>query len=102
MYPKQSIQDDIVSGPVRTSDRIKTRPPAHNRADVRRFSMEERNTRPRSPRRVLHQGMGITVSRGDSWKGAVDGEDEYYSLVLNFKEAVFGVEKEIEKTCNKI
>ena len=34
-------------------------------------------------------------SRG-SWNGAVEGEDEYYSLVLNFKEAVFGVEKEIE------
>ena len=40
-------------------------------------------------------GMGGMGSRG-SWKGPVDGEDEYYSLVLNFKEAVFGVEKEIE------
>ncbi|XP_027335011.1 chaperone protein dnaJ A6, chloroplastic-like [Abrus precatorius] len=40
-------------------------------------------------------GMGGMGSRG-SWNGAVDGEDEYYSLVLNFKEAVFGVEKEIE------
>ncbi|CAK8575827.1 unnamed protein product [Lathyrus sativus] len=34
-----------------------------NRADVRRFSMEEGKTRPRSPRRVLHQGMGTKVSR---------------------------------------
>ncbi|KAJ1442147.1 HSP40/DnaJ peptide-binding [Sesbania bispinosa] len=40
-------------------------------------------------------GMGGMSGRG-SWNGAVDGEDEYYSLVLNFKEAVFGVEKEIE------
>ncbi|KAJ6682643.1 DNAJ-like protein 1 MITOCHONDRIAL-RELATED [Salix koriyanagi] len=29
---------------------------------------------------------------------AVDGQDEYYNIVLNFKEAVFGVEKEIEIT----
>ncbi|KAF9605944.1 hypothetical protein IFM89_021270 [Coptis chinensis] len=29
---------------------------------------------------------------------AVDGEDEVYNLVLNFKEAVFGVEKKIEIT----
>lgn len=34
-----------------------------NRADVRRFSMEEGKARPRSPRRVLHQGMGTKVSR---------------------------------------
>ena len=34
-----------------------------NRSDVRRFSMEEGKTRPRSPRRVLHQGMGNKVSR---------------------------------------
>ncbi|ESW03951.1 hypothetical protein PHAVU_011G054900 [Phaseolus vulgaris] len=34
-----------------------------NRSDVRRFSMEERKARPRSPRRVLHQGMGTKVSR---------------------------------------
>ncbi|KAK4256679.1 hypothetical protein QN277_006370 [Acacia crassicarpa] len=38
---------------------------------------------------------GMNQGRG-SWNGAIDGEDEYYSLVLNFKEAVFGVEKEIE------
>ena len=46
---------------------------------------------------TLFEGMGggMGSSRG-SWNGAVDGEDEYYSLVLNFKEAVFGVEKEIE------
>ncbi|KAI3989718.1 hypothetical protein MKX01_009210 [Papaver californicum] len=35
---------------------------------------------------------------------AVDGSDEVYSLLLNFKEAVFGIEKEIEisrlETCN--
>ncbi|KAK7341585.1 hypothetical protein VNO80_24520 [Phaseolus coccineus] len=34
-----------------------------NRSDVRRFSMEERKARPRSPRRVLHQGMGTKVNR---------------------------------------
>ncbi|XP_048332650.2 ATPase family AAA domain-containing protein At1g05910 isoform X2 [Ziziphus jujuba] len=34
-----------------------------NRADVRRLSMEEGKPRPRSPRRVLHQGMGTKVSR---------------------------------------
>lgn len=37
-------------------------------------------------------GMGGRASRSR----AVDGQDEYYNLVLNFKEAVFGVEKEIE------
>ncbi|CAL0329184.1 unnamed protein product [Lupinus luteus] len=40
-----------------------------NRADVRRFSMEEGKARPRSPRRVLHQGMGTKVSR-DVRKGS--------------------------------
>ncbi|KAL5075802.1 hypothetical protein RYX36_014786 [Vicia faba] len=44
---------------------------------------------------TLFEGMGSGSSRG-SWNGAVDGEDEYYSLILNFKEAIFGVEKEIE------
>ncbi|KAJ1433730.1 P-loop containing nucleoside triphosphate hydrolase [Sesbania bispinosa] len=34
-----------------------------NRSDVRRISMEEGKTRPRSPRRVLHQGMGTKVNR---------------------------------------
>jgi AAA+ superfamily predicted ATPase len=34
-----------------------------NRAEVRRFSMEEGKARPRSPRRVLHQGMGTKVNR---------------------------------------
>lgn len=34
-----------------------------NRADVRRHSMEEGKQRPRSPRRVLHHGMGTKVSR---------------------------------------
>ncbi|KAF3531666.1 hypothetical protein DY000_02036246, partial [Brassica cretica] len=38
-------------------------------------------------------GMG---SRGGSRSRAIDGEDEYYSLILDFKEAVFGIEKEIE------
>lgn len=40
--------------------------------------------------------MGSGMGGRGAWNGAVDGEDEYYSLVLNFKEAVFGVEKEIE------
>ncbi|XP_050373104.1 ATPase family AAA domain-containing protein At1g05910 [Argentina anserina] len=34
-----------------------------NRAEVRRFSIEEGKRRPRSPRRVLHQGMGPKVGR---------------------------------------
>ncbi|GAV69132.1 DnaJ domain-containing protein/DnaJ_CXXCXGXG domain-containing protein/DnaJ_C domain-containing protein [Cephalotus follicularis] len=42
-------------------------------------------------------GMGGMGGRG-SRSRAVDGQDEYYSLLLNFKEAVFGVEKEIEIT----
>ncbi|KAJ0076438.1 hypothetical protein Patl1_35198 [Pistacia atlantica] len=41
-------------------------------------------------------------NRFESYKGytlgKVSSEDEYYSLVINFKEAVFGVEKEIEVT----
>ncbi|KAJ0075039.1 hypothetical protein Patl1_35238 [Pistacia atlantica] len=41
----------------------------------------------------LFEGMGCMEDR------AVDGQDEYYSLVINFKEAVFGVEKQIEATC---
>ncbi|XP_019059412.1 PREDICTED: LOW QUALITY PROTEIN: chaperone protein dnaJ A6, chloroplastic-like [Tarenaya hassleriana] len=40
-------------------------------------------------------GMGGMGGRG-SRSRAVDGQDEYYTLVLNFKDAVFGVEKEIE------
>ncbi|XP_057494654.1 chaperone protein dnaJ A7A, chloroplastic-like isoform X1 [Actinidia eriantha] len=39
-------------------------------------------------------GMGMG-GRG-SWARATEGEDQIYNLVLNFKEAVFGVEKEIE------
>lgn len=34
-----------------------------NRTDVRRFSLEEGKQRPRSPRRVLQQGMGTKVGR---------------------------------------
>ncbi|XAR53043.1 hypothetical protein NMG60_11021431 [Bertholletia excelsa] len=45
-------------------------------------------------------GMGGRRSRSR----AVDGEDLMYNLVLDFKEAVFGVEKEVEitrlETCN--
>ncbi|PSS19231.1 Chaperone protein like [Actinidia chinensis var. chinensis] len=39
-------------------------------------------------------GMGGRASRSR----ATEGEDQVYNLVLNFKEAVFGVEKEIEIT----
>ncbi|KAE8676577.1 Chaperone protein DnaJ [Hibiscus syriacus] len=47
----------------------------------------------------LFEGMGGMGMGGRSPRSrAVDGQDEYYSLVLNFKEAVFGVEKEIEIT----
>ncbi|KAG8378409.1 hypothetical protein BUALT_Bualt08G0134400 [Buddleja alternifolia] len=34
-----------------------------NRADVRRLSIEQGKQRPRSPRRIFHQGMGTKVSR---------------------------------------
>ncbi|KAK6914572.1 AAA ATPase, AAA+ lid domain [Dillenia turbinata] len=34
-----------------------------NRAEVRRLSLQEGKQRPRSPQRVLHQGMGTKVSR---------------------------------------
>ncbi|GMI86586.1 DNA J protein A6 [Hibiscus trionum] len=50
----------------------------------------------------LFEGMGGMGGMGmggrSSRNRAVDGQDEYYSLVLNFKEAVFGIEKEIEIT----
>nr|XP_043621522.1 chaperone protein dnaJ A7A, chloroplastic-like isoform X2 [Erigeron canadensis] len=42
-------------------------------------------------------GMGGMGGRG-SRNMATEGEDQGYNLVLNFKEAVFGVEKEIEIT----
>ncbi|KAJ6916990.1 dnaJ [Populus alba x Populus x berolinensis] len=45
----------------------------------------------------LFEGMGGMGGRA-SRNRAVDGQDEYYNLVLTFKEAVFGVEKEIEIT----
>uniref|UniRef100_A0A7N0TW12 Uncharacterized protein n=1 Tax=Kalanchoe fedtschenkoi TaxID=63787 RepID=A0A7N0TW12_KALFE len=45
----------------------------------------------------LFSGMGMGGrSRGGSRSMATEGEDQIYNLVLNFKEAVFGVEKEIE------
>ncbi|XVF15223.1 hypothetical protein REPUB_Repub09cG0132300 [Reevesia pubescens] len=50
----------------------------------------------------LFEGMGGMGGMGmggrSSRNRAVDGQDEYYSILLNFKEAVFGVEKEIEIT----
>ncbi|KAF6174796.1 hypothetical protein GIB67_023274, partial [Kingdonia uniflora] len=46
----------------------------------------------------LFDGMNGMGSRGGSRSRAMEGEDEVYNLVLNFKEAVFGVEKEIEIT----
>ncbi|WOH04914.1 hypothetical protein DCAR_0624326 [Daucus carota subsp. sativus] len=42
-------------------------------------------------------GMGGMGGRA-SQNRAMEGEDQIYNLVLNFKEAVFGVEKEIEIT----
>ncbi|KAF7839933.1 chaperone protein dnaJ A6, chloroplastic-like [Senna tora] len=44
---------------------------------------------------TLFEGMNRGMNNS-SWNGAIDGEDEYYSLILNFKEAVFGIDKEIE------
>ncbi|XP_073285904.1 chaperone protein dnaJ A7A, chloroplastic-like [Primulina huaijiensis] len=48
----------------------------------------------------LFEGMGGMGGMGMGGRGsrsrATEGEDQIYNLVLNFKEAVFGVEKEIE------
>ncbi|KAK7247406.1 hypothetical protein RIF29_42289 [Crotalaria pallida] len=44
----------------------------------------------------LFENMGGSGPGRRPYNGPVDGEDEYYSLLLNFKEAVFGIEKEIE------
>uniref|UniRef100_A0A7N0ZSI2 Uncharacterized protein n=1 Tax=Kalanchoe fedtschenkoi TaxID=63787 RepID=A0A7N0ZSI2_KALFE len=46
----------------------------------------------------LFEGMGGMGGRSGSRSRAVDGQDEYYNLVLNFKDAIFGIEKEIEVT----
>ncbi|CAL9233646.1 unnamed protein product [Arabidopsis halleri] len=46
-----------------------------------------------------HGGMGGMGGGGmgrGSRSRAVDGQNKYYTLILNFKEAVFGMEKEIE------
>ncbi|KAJ6824611.1 chaperone protein dnaJ A6, chloroplastic-like isoform X1 [Iris pallida] len=43
-------------------------------------------------------GMGGMGRNRASRNRPMQGDDESYSLVLNFKEAVFGVEKEIEVT----
>ncbi|KAI4364073.1 hypothetical protein MLD38_020212 [Melastoma candidum] len=53
-------------------------------------------------------GMGgMGMGGRPSQNRPLDGEDEYFDLVLNFKEAIFGVEKEIDisrlescSTCN--
>ncbi|KAI3752859.1 hypothetical protein L2E82_24898 [Cichorium intybus] len=52
-------------------------------------------------------GMGGMGGGGRARNMATEGEDQGYNLVLNFKEAVFGIEKEIEitkldtcQTCN--
>lgn len=50
----------------------------------------------------LFEGMGGMGGMGMGGRGsrnrATEGEDQVYNLILNFKEAVFGVEKEIEVT----
>ncbi|XP_022857408.1 chaperone protein dnaJ A7A, chloroplastic-like [Olea europaea var. sylvestris] len=50
----------------------------------------------------LFDGLGGMGGMGMGGRGsrnrATEGEDQIYNLVLNFKEAVFGVEKEIEIT----
>ncbi|CAI9769222.1 unnamed protein product [Fraxinus pennsylvanica] len=56
----------------------------------------------------LFDGLGGMGGMGMGGRGsrnrATEGEDQIYNLVLNFKEAVFGVEKEIEiarlESCN--
>ncbi|KAL8171768.1 hypothetical protein V2J09_023572 [Rumex salicifolius] len=48
----------------------------------------------------LFEGMGGMGGMGMGGRSArnrpTDGEDQVYNLVLNFKEAIFGIEKEIE------
>eukprot|EP00268_Persea_americana_P005822 TRINITY_DN12005_c0_g5_i1.p1 TRINITY_DN12005_c0_g5~~TRINITY_DN12005_c0_g5_i1.p1 ORF type:complete len:448 (+),score=77.23 TRINITY_DN12005_c0_g5_i1:306-1649(+) len=44
----------------------------------------------------LFEGMGGMGGGRSARNRPIQGEDEGYNLVLNFKEAVFGVEKEIE------
>lgn len=46
----------------------------------------------------LFEGMGGMGTRSSARNRPTQGDDESYSLVLNFKEAIFGVEKEIEIT----
>ncbi|CAI9104051.1 OLC1v1002658C1 [Oldenlandia corymbosa var. corymbosa] len=46
----------------------------------------------------LFDGLGGMGSRGPARNRPMEGEDQVYNLVLDFKEAVFGVEKEIEIT----
>ncbi|KAA8536453.1 hypothetical protein F0562_028931 [Nyssa sinensis] len=50
----------------------------------------------------IFDGLGGMGGMGMGGRGArnraTDGEDQIYNLVLNFKDAVFGVEKEIEIT----
>ncbi|CAK9163136.1 unnamed protein product [Ilex paraguariensis] len=47
----------------------------------------------------LFDGMGgMSMGGRGSRNRAREGEDQIYNLILNFKEAVFGVEKEIEIT----
>ncbi|GMH13095.1 hypothetical protein Nepgr_014936 [Nepenthes gracilis] len=41
-------------------------------------------------------GMGMGMGGRSARSRSADGEDQAYNLVLNFKEAIFGVEKEIE------
>jgi hypothetical protein len=45
MYPKRSSLDDPDSRPVRTSDRIKTRPPVYNRAPFLYYNSNLRRPR---------------------------------------------------------
>ncbi|XP_057795785.1 chaperone protein dnaJ A7A, chloroplastic-like [Salvia miltiorrhiza] len=50
----------------------------------------------------LFEGMGGMGGMGMGGRGsrsrATEGEDQVYNLILNFKDAVFGIEKEIEIT----
>ncbi|CAH8385296.1 unnamed protein product [Eruca vesicaria subsp. sativa] len=41
-------------------------------------------------------GMGGGMGSRGAGSRAIGGEDEYYSLILDFKEAFFSMEKEIE------
>ncbi|CBI36654.3 unnamed protein product, partial [Vitis vinifera] len=71
-----NLESDDEQGTSEEKEEGRRRYDLRNRADVRRLSLEEGKQRPRSPRRVLHQGMGTKVSR-DARKGGSRGHKRH-------------------------